>query len=98
MLTPSVPKPKLLPKPTGLKLTAKKATWKNVANNSGYTLKIWQSGKLIKLVQSKKGKTSYKIPKKLFKKGKWYYFTLVVKGKGNYKNSKVTKSKRIKIK
>jgi len=87
-----------LSKPKGLKLTAKKATWKKVSNNNGYTLKIMQGKKVIKVAQIKKGKTSYKIPKGLFKKGKRYIFTLVAKGRGNYKNSKTAKSKSVKIK
>ena|GEM_PF-5751800 len=87
-----------LPKPKGLKFTAKKATWKKVSNNNGYTLKIMQGKKIIKTVQIKKGKTSYKIPKKLLKKGNKYYITLVAKGTGNYKKSKSAKSKTIKIK
>ena len=90
--------PTKLSKPTGLKLTAKKATWKKVANNSGYTLKIYNGKKVIKTVQIKKGKTSYTIPKKLLKKGKSYKFTLVAKGTGNYANSKAATSKVLKIK
>lgn len=87
-----------LSKPTKLKLTAKKVTWKKVANNSGYTLKILQGKKVIKTVQLKKNKTSYKIPKKLLKKGKKYRVTLVAKGTGNYKDSKAVKSKVLKVK
>jgi len=87
-----------LSKPKGLKLTAKKAKWKKVSNNNGYILKIMQGKKVIKVVQIKKGKTSYKIPKGLFKKGKRYIFTLVAKGRDNYKNSKTAKSKSVKIK
>ena len=87
-----------LSKPKGLKLTAKKAKWKKVSNNNGYILKIMQGKKVIKVVQIKKGKTSYKIPKGLFKRGKRYIFTLVAKGRDNYKNSKTAKSKSVKIK
>jgi len=89
---------KQLKKPTKLKLTSKKATWKGVKNNSGYTLKIMQGKKVIHKKQIKKGKTSYTIPKKLFKKGKKYRFTLMAKGKGDFKNSKIAKSNILKIK
>ena len=88
---------KQLSKPAKLKLTAKKATWKKVNNNSGYTLKILQGKKVIVKATIKKGKTLYKIKKGLLKKGKKYTFTLTAKGKGNYKNSKTTK-KSVRIK
>jgi len=88
-----------LAKPRGLSFTAKKASWKNVKNNNGYTLQIMEGKKKLgRAVQIKKNKTNYAIPKKLLKKGKSYTFTLVVKGKGNYKNSKAAKSKVLKIK
>lgn len=89
---------KQLSTPKGLKLTSQKATWKQVANNNGYTLKIMQGKKRMRTIQIKKGKTSYKIPKKLFKKGKKYKFTLVAKGKGKFINSKLAKSRVFKIK
>jgi len=96
---PSVTTKKVqLSKPTGLKLTAKKAKWKAVKNNNGYTLKVLRGKKVIKTVQIKKGKTSYTIPKNLLKKGKTYRFTLVAKGTGNYTNSKLAKSKALKKK
>lgn len=88
---------KQLSKPAKLKLTAKNATWKKVNNNSGYTLKILQGKKVIVKATIKKGKTSYKIKKGLLKKGKKYTFTLIAKGKGNYKNSKTAK-KSVRIK
>ena len=88
---------KQLSKPAKLELTAKKATWKKVNNNSGYTLKILQGKKVIVKATIKKGKTSYKIKKGLLKKGKKYTFTLIAKGKGNYKNSKTAK-KSVRIK
>ena len=84
-----------LSKSSKLKLTSKKATWKKVNNNSGYFLKIMQGKKVIKIKQIKKGQTSYKIPKKLLKKGKSYSFTLVAKGKGKYANSKTIKSRKV---
>lgn|GEM_PF-375608 len=87
---------KQLSKPKGLKLTQTKATWKKVANNNGYTLKILQGKKVIKTVQIKKGKGSYTIPKNLLKKGKTHRFELVAKGTGIYMNSKSVKSKAIK--
>ncbi|MDR1699930.1 MAG: hypothetical protein LBR68_01930 [Lachnoclostridium sp.] len=86
-----------LPKPKGLVLTSKKAKWKNVKNNNGYILRILQGKKLIKTVQIKKGRTNYKIPRKLFKTGKRYRFTIVAKGIGSFKNSKAAKSKLVKI-
>jgi len=89
---------KQLAKPTGLKLTAKKASWKNVANNSGYTLKIYKGSKVVKTVPIAKGKTSYKIPKKLTKKAGKYKFTIVAKGKGSYYNSQAATSKVFKKK
>lgn len=85
-----------LAKAKGLKLTANKAKWKKVKNNSGYTLKLKQGKKVVRTVQLKKNATSYKIPKKLLKKGKKYKVTLVAKGTGNYKNSKAAKSNTIK--
>lgn len=96
--SPAISKKQPLSKPKGLKLTVKKASWKSVAHNNGYTLKIMQNKKVIKTVSIRKGKTSYSIPKKLFKKGKKYYFTIVAKGKGNYKNSKLATSNSIKMK
>jgi len=89
---------KQLAKPTKLTFAKQKASWKKVKNNNGYTLVIKQGSKTVKTVQIKKNKTSYKIPKNLLKKGKKYSFTLVAKGTGNYKNSKVAKSKVLKIK
>jgi uncharacterized protein YjdB len=89
---------KALAKAKGLKFTKSKLSWKKVAHNNGYTLKIMQGKKTVKTVNVKKGKTSYAVPKKLLKKGKYYHFTLVAKGAGNYKNSAPAKSKRIKIK
>jgi len=94
---PAVSKIKLA-KPGGLKLTAKKASWKKVANNNGYTLKIKKGSKVIKTVQIKKNKTSYAIPKKLLKKGGSYKFTLVAKGTGSYDNSPAATSKAFKKK
>ncbi len=97
----SVPDKKALAKPTGLKLTTKKASWKLFKNNSGYTLKLMQGKKKIKTVQIKKNKNSWKIPKqiqkRLKKSKKKCYFTLVAKGKGNFKNSKIAKSKNARL-
>jgi len=87
---------KQLSKPKGLILTAKKAKWKNVANNNGYTLQVKQGKKVLYKVNIKKNKKSYTFTKKQckkFEKGKKYTFTLVAKGTGNYKNSKTAKSK-----
>gem|GEM_PF-4456058 len=91
---------KKLAKPTKLKLTKTKATWKKVANNNGYILKVMQGKKTIFKVQVKKNKTGYKFTKKQLKKlkkGKKYAFTLLAKGTGNYTNSKIAKSKALKI-
>ena len=96
--TVTAPKAVPLKKPSGLKLTTKKARWKKVANNNGYTLKIRQGKKVVKTVQIKKGRTSYTIPKRLLKKGKKYNFTLVAKGTGKYKNSAAAASKSIRVK
>jgi cytoskeletal protein RodZ len=97
---PSTPPSKKtrLAKPKKLKLTAQKATWKSVKNNSGYTLVILQGKKNVRTVQIKKNRTSWKIPKKLFKRGKKYRFTLVAKGKDKYRNSKAAKSKVFRVK
>jgi hypothetical protein len=81
-----------------LKLTAKRASWTGVKNNSGYTLKITQGKKTLRTVQVKRGRTSWKIPKKLFKRGNSYRFTLLAKGSGNFRNSKTARSKALKIK
>ena len=89
---------KQLSTPKNLKLTKKRASWKKVKNNNGYTLVLKQGSKKIKTIKIAKNKTSYKIPKKLFKKGKKYSFTLIAKGTSNYKNSKEAKSKVLKIK
>ena len=87
-----------LSKPQKLKLAKRKASWKKVANNNGYTLKVMQGKKTVFKVQIKKNKTSYKFTKaqlKKLKKGKKYTFTLVAKGKGNYSKSKTAKSKAV---
>lgn len=92
---------KSLSTPKGLKLTKKKASWKKVANNNGYSLKVMQGKKTVFTVKIKKNKTSHKFTKtqlKKLKKGNKYHFTLVAKGKGNFKNSKAAKSKVLKIK
>ncbi len=91
---------KRLSRPKGLKLTTKRAVWKGVKGNSGYTLKLYQVGrkKPIKTASIGKGKTAYKIPKRLFQKGRKYRFTLVAKGKGEYKNSKQAKGGVLKVK
>jgi len=86
---------KQLDKPKGLKLTAKKASWKKVDNNNGYKLKIQQGKKTIKTISIKKGKASYTIKKGLLKKNKKYRFSLVAIGNGNYRDSKVAKSKTV---
>ena len=91
---------KALAKPTKLKITTKKASWKKVSNNNGYTLKVMQGKKTVFTVQVKKNKTSHTFTKtqlKKLKKGKKYHFTLKAKGKGNYKNSKTVKSKKVTI-
>ncbi|MCL2014444.1 MAG: hypothetical protein FWG69_05590 [Oscillospiraceae bacterium] len=99
---------KILSTPKKLKLTAKKATWKNVSNNSGYTLKIYsfdkhgyQNKKALATKQIKKGKTGYKFTKDIrgkFVKGEKYMFILVAKGKNNYINSRQAVSKKFRVK
>lgn len=89
---------KKLTKPTKLKLTKTKASWKNVKNNSGYTVKILRGKKTIKTAQIKKNKTSYKLPKSLLKKGTKYTLTVQAKGKGNYAKSSVVQKKNVRIK
>jgi len=88
--------------PTKLKLAKKKASWKKVANNNGYILKVIQGKKTIFKATAKKNTTNYKFTKKQrkkFKKGKKYYYTLVAKGAaGKYANSKAGKSKAVKMK
>jgi len=101
----SVNKTTKLKKPASLKLNlgAKKktATWKKVANNSGYTLKVFKGKKQVLKVNIKKGKTKHTFTKKQLKKlqkGKKYTCTLVAKGKGKYTNSPAAKSKSSKMK
>jgi len=101
----SVTKTTKLKKPAGLKLSldAKKktATWKKVANNSGYTLKVFKGKKQVLKVDIKKGKTKHTFTKKQLKKltkGKKYTFTLVAKGTGKYTDSAAAKSKTSKMK
>ena len=90
-----------LSKPSSLKLNSKKASWNNVKNNNGYTLKVMQGKKTIITRQIKKNGTVYsftKADKKKFKKGKKYTFTVVTKGKGNFTKSKSAKSKAVVLK
>ena len=96
-----LPVKKKLSKPASLKLTKTKATWKQVANNSGYTLKIMQGSKTVYTAKIAKGKTSFTLSskvKKLLKKGVSYHFTLVANGTGRYKNSSTAKSSKVKLK
>jgi len=96
---------KKLDKPTGLMLNlvgwVKTASWAGVTNNSGYTLKVLQGKKQVLKINIKKDNTSHTFTKKQLKKlkkKKKYSFTLVAKGKGRYANSKVAKSKAVKMK
>ena len=92
---------KQLSKPTGLKLTKNKASWNQVSNNNGYTLKVMQGKKTILNKNIKKNQKSYtftKSEKKKFKKGKKYTVTLVAKGSANFTKSKLAKSKAVILK
>ena len=83
--------------PKSLKLTTKRATWRNVKNNNGYILKILQGNKVVKTAQIRMNTTRFNVPKNLLKKRRSYKFTLVTKGKGRFSNSKIAQSKNIKF-
>ena len=84
--------------PKSLKLTTKRATWRNAANNNGYTLRILQGNKVIITAQIRRNTTRFNVPRNLLKKGRTYKFTLIAKGTGRFSNSKVAQSKNLKVK
>ncbi|MCL2014100.1 MAG: hypothetical protein FWG69_03840 [Oscillospiraceae bacterium] len=90
-------KRKQLPKPTRLKFSKKRASWRNVRENRGYRLIIRQGKKTVKTVNIPQNRNFYNIPNNLLKKGVRYNFTLITKGRGNYRNSKAAVSRTIRI-
>ncbi|MCL2082839.1 MAG: hypothetical protein FWH04_06365 [Oscillospiraceae bacterium] len=86
------PKQKLA-NPSKLKVKGRKVTWKNVKNNSGYTLKVTRGKKTVYKRKPKKNAKSLTIPKKALKKGSKHTVTLTATGKGGYKSSKASKKK-----
>ncbi|MCL2013888.1 MAG: choice-of-anchor I family protein [Oscillospiraceae bacterium] len=90
---------KRLASPKGLTFSRTRIDWRTVSNNNGYTLRIMRGNKQVFSKTISKNKRRYTFTAKERAKltpGR-YTSTLVVRGRGNYSNSRQARSKVLRI-